>query len=123
MKTIKDYIQFWIGNWYKFECLQKWELLEKLTVISINKVIINDDDWGCAYVLNLIELITSKEFIEAIGRGLKEKWWYEDVLWLWGFTHKSDFNNFIVELTHIQADAIRDNKLEEFINNLLRWII
>jgi len=39
-----------------------------------------DENWYPSYS-PLQNIITSKEFIEAVARGLKEKWWYEKALW------------------------------------------
>jgi hypothetical protein len=59
---------------------------------------------------NITDVITSKPFIEAIARGVLET----DFEW-----KKELLLEVINIITTKQAIAIRDNKLEEFINNLL----
>lgn len=102
MKTIKDYIQFWIENWY---CKKS--------------------------VTNTIELITSRPFIEAIGKWLwkkikKEQLKKGDTIFntydKFELIHRKMENmkrGMIREITTRQAIAIRDWELETFITNLL----
>ena len=66
------------------------------------------------------DIITSWPFIEAIARGILFN--KQD----WNSFNKQDFlifwisdENIIKTITHSQADAIRDNKLDEFIQDLL----
>jgi len=108
MKTIKDYIQFAIDNDFRFKSLQEWEPIEAIDIIENKNIYINFDDWWCAYMESLIEVITSKPYIEAIARGL----WYKEVYeWL--------NKDLIDSLTEKQAIHISEWTLEEFIINLL----
>lgn len=95
METIKRYIQFAIDNWYE-------------TQMSLAKIM-QEDNYNQWYI---ILLITSKEFIEAVARGV--------YMWEWTVRVKIDnvFNKIIDDITINQAISIRDNKLEEFINNM-----
>ena len=75
---------------------------------------------------DIIELITSKKFIECIAKEI-EKWVKADYVTIWNkqiFYDSTDtknwFNNIVEELTIQQAIAIRDNKLEEFIKYLIK---
>ena len=127
MKTIENYIQFAINN--DFDLWDKAFYSNK----SISKIVLNknqelsykwkifynrvyfyyknnflDDELLCK--INLFELITSKEFIEAIARGLE---------WNWKYTLKYENTYLLYDLTREQALAIRNNKLEEFIDDLL----
>lgn len=90
-KPIERYIQMAIENGYK-ECSQ--HRLERLAHYPNGKT--------------AIYIITSKKFIEAIARG-KPNWV--------GF--QSPFCRDIDKITWKQAESIRDEKLDEFINNLL----
>ena len=123
MRMIEKYIQFAIDNWYKFwhskDFILKWiDFYDFKTQESYNK---KSEHWAiyskmlkyelelssffttCYYPLN--DLITSKEFIEAIAR------WYKK---------KDTALSFVEdEITIQQAFAIRDNKLENFITNIL----
>lgn len=100
-------------DWYVPDDIIK----NKWYIESINKDI-NDTliaqlsmfDWKInKTTLSVYELITSKPFIEAVARGINPtmKNWS---MWL---------NIEIDWITTKQAIAIRDNKLPEFINNLL----
>ena len=88
---IKKYITFWIENGY-----------EGWSIFKDNKI----EDILC--VIWAINIITSKEFIEAIARGLHKKNNYTDWIAL-----------SVDILTKEQAIAIRDWDLSNFINNLL----
>jgi hypothetical protein len=70
---------------------------------------------------NIIELITSKEYIEAICRYIIENKlnkWESITTWYKANTY-SFINPFIDTFTAEQAIAIRDCKLEEFIKTIL----
>ena len=99
----EKYIQFAIDNGYELiNTSYSWLKVECNRIKYLNKDEI--DYWYD----NLIEVITSEPFIEAIARGVSKKVKYETALeW------------HIENLTIKQAIAIRDNKLEEFIINLL----
>ncbi len=79
--------------------------------------------WDCHHLVNLIQTITSKPFIEAVAywnwkkskavqHYYKKNWSYPAVQW-------PDFLSTNHKITVQQAIAIRDNKLPEFIDNLL----
>lgn len=101
MKTIiEQYIQFAIDNWYK----------ENIIVWHCWYCVYEYKWYGIKFSSNLTELITSKEFIETIARGLTKKRYFP-------IMGKID----IEYITTGQAIAIRDCTLEEFITNL--WIL
>lgn len=109
-EIIEKYIQFAIDNWfkdldwYKFLWL-KYEIDHILWEFETN-------NWNYTTQLlwdNIIEIIMSKEFIEAVARWLKDNW-----------IQKEELSVIIDWLTITQAIAIREWKLEEFINNLLK---
>jgi len=106
MKTIKDYIQFAIDNGYK------------LTVWKEIRVWLTTEQ--------VLKTITSLKFIEAIARGI----WKDLKVYTDEQTHviyrRDKKDRTFIEIstledmiTHQQSFAIRDNKLQEFINNLL----
>lgn len=111
--NITKYIQFAIYNDYKFP-----NQINQLFHIENNwkDINIEDVDWFILYSENIIEIITSKPFIEAIARGIIEI--SRQIQWEWSFL---DLNKNIEEITLNQAIAIRDDKLEEFITNLWIW--
>jgi len=126
---IKKYIQFGLDNWYEFkynknyyqkldyspDWIEEWKRYIGHINLSMNRVhnfkiefILNKKMYANYY--NTLEIITSKEFIEAVAR-----WVYEnnkDRSW------NAYYQNIIKIITHEQAEAIRDNKLEEFITKL-----
>ena len=108
MKGIKEYIQFALNNklslWdNKNGIIWKWITFN----VWIDSVSFTNASWW-SYYINIIQLITSQLFIEAIARGLNPN--YEiDSPWLY---------SEIGRITTEQAIAIRDNKLEEYISNL-----
>lgn len=95
---IKKYIQFAIDNWYKVN-----KLYYNNFKVECNRIKYLDKDDCQFWYDNLIETITSKEFIEAIT-----KWYY------W-----NNWSQYFEIITQQQARAIRDWKLEEFIKNIL----
>lgn len=120
MKTeiIEKYIQFAIDNGYKL-----W-WIEEIDRDFLNSLKEND--------LMYTFVITSKEFIEAVARGaIKRKplWWEYTIFYSkidieryplcdW-VNNKEVMKSIIDDITYYQAIAIRDNKLEDFINNIL----
>ncbi len=117
-ELIERYLQFAIEHWkyndfdwYEFIWLQ-YEIDHILVKFNVNSKEIKQ--FLCD---SIIELITSWPFIEAIVRWIMEEWmdknFYDTycdccyVLDLWD------------EFTKYQAIAIRDNKLDEFIKDLL----
>ena len=114
MNEIERYIQFAIDNGYREEdfwkeqenCLWKFDYLE----IDIQLYHI-DRFWDEHITIqqNIIACITSKPFIEAVARGINKEEFRIEVL--------------IEQITTEQAIAIRDNKLDTFITNLLwtKW--
>jgi hypothetical protein len=107
MKTIiEQYIQFAIDNWFVIE-ENYWD--EPHIFYTIESIM----------QYNIIEIITSKPFIEAIVRWIMEEWMDKNFYYTY-------CNWFYVldlwdEFTKYQSLAIRDCNLEEFITNL--WII
>lgn len=112
-EIIKEYIQFAINNWYKldrnifFEIDVKKSVINK-SIIYYYDIIFYGRNFDCKIVdkkwINFIELITSKQFIEAIAK------WRNQTYWL---------NVEIDYITTHQAIAIRDNDLNNFIIKLL----
>ena len=90
-EVIDKYIQFAIDNWYDEYDMEWYLFMETLK-------------WPRHYV----NVITSKEFIEAVARWLMENIWFYDL------------DKIINVLTKDQAIAIRDWKLEEFILELIK---
>lgn len=106
----QKYIQFAIDNWlianiaWKYEKVLEIDIWEKQTYVSLQ-----EKPWfTMSGTFNNIELITKKEFIQVISK------WLDWKTWLWHLLHTR-----IKNITIGQAIAIRDWKLEEFINNLL----
>lgn len=103
MKTINKYIKFAKDNWLELHSID-WES-KKLNSLDI------------------IYLITSKKFIEAIARWIISRefsysQFTEEKLWI-----KCDNQKWFIDiLTFTQAIAIRDKELDIFIKNLL-WQI
>lgn len=100
MKTIEKYIQLAIDNGYDFKCkVEIWEDWFKYYSNCTSREV-----W---VTIGIIKLITSKPFISAIARGINRK------------SNKAIYDTNLYRITIEQAIHIRDNKLEEFINNLL----
>lgn len=140
-EIIEKYIQIAIDNGFDFEKTSKsryWVCFEKKNNPTLVYYHSRVD-----YKINLIELMTSQEFIEVVARIIIEHWeewtlpknsskhmkrkWVLYFLWgnisniIW-FTEceKDNAINYIIKwITHNQADAIRDLKLEEFISKLI----
>jgi len=115
-KLIKQYLKFWIENWYKL----KWKLHSITHHFSEVNIIYDEVDITIQEQYkfnltcdkyNLIALITSKEFIEAIARWINKRLHYKITYTSWQLD----------VITTKQAIAIRDDKLEEFIINLWIW--
>ena len=110
MNTIEKYIRFAIENNLKIwtaqinetECDVKLD--EKLFIITGLL-------WSELYRCNLYELITSKEFIDAVARWTKSREVYTKIYWI--------EVSLIDQITIFQSFAIRDWKLETFIKNLI----
>ena len=121
MKEIERYIQFAIDNGLNF---RNFKLHYNDTyIVAVHQEEVNKLR---ALTYNLYELIASKPFIEAIARGYVENnnptnYW--EVEWIgkyksehWGL---NTYDEIFEQITILQAIAIRDNKLEEFITNIL----
>jgi len=104
MKTIKNYIQFAIDNGYKLIYPTKLKIIEVEIEDSSVRFIYNN--WNNVYQ-NTIETITSKPFIEAITKWMAKKYSIP--------VYEEQFDY----ITTQQAIAIRDNKLKEFITQIL----
>lgn len=115
-ELIQKYIEFAIENWYSIDGES-----EKFDVWyhrwTEKYLIVETEVW---FIFPVILIITSKEFIESVSRWIiKSKWNWEQIQ-----EEIEDFINTFVwneiyKLTTRQAIAIRDNKLEEFIENIL----
>lgn len=102
MKTIEKYIQFWIENGFKYKPYKR-------DTITLEDMLIDKEfleEWIEAK--GYLKIITSKEFIGAIARGLHKKNNYTDWIAL-----SVDF------LTKNQAIHIREGTLDLFIKELL----
>jgi len=149
MKTIQNYIQFAIDNGYEFPISNNIKIFKDTTWVdwlweyTIKWFIIRYDfipskttnlfKWNVSVFKSLTDIITSKEFIEAIAKWMEKEmekfrnslkegelfalvsvkmFW---VKWNW-FEYKE---NFVDWVTTEQAIAIRDWELSKFINNIL----
>ena len=132
MKTIEQYIQFAINNGYDSLIVEKESFgffVEDKDYIIVENII----EWEFLFEIPILKIITSKPFIEAIARGIIkiecDNDWYDwtDILIDYGNWRKSLYNfnrdyeeiSVLNDVTKYQSYAIRDNKLEEFITNLL----
>jgi len=129
MDEIEQYIQFAIDNGYiHYQMNILLILARKWDLKNTDKTDIYTVYW----------LIQQKEFIEAIARGIEkqsdEEWfllkewgdWTSCTYWLyteWYWPEDRIEIELISDVTHYQAIAIRENKLEEFITNLNLWNI
>jgi hypothetical protein len=109
-KALTDWIQFWKENWNDFKNIDNTSWKDFEFEVQDNKCIIRKD-WGIFTEINIYEIITSKGHIEAVARGLEN----EDNFWWNGLK----FDTLSGYITCKQAKAIRDGKLEEFINNIM----
>ncbi len=105
MKGIEQYIEFAIKNGYG------WINKYHFNGADIEEIHMNDD-WR-PWNISTTYIITSKEYLESVARGITDR-----MILGWEKTYTSEFLDL---LTHTQAIAIRDNKLPEYINNLLPW--
>ena len=110
-KTIKKYLEFAINNWY-IEIVDKIKITECKTYSGSDNIkyiwLYVHYIWLIAWTkirIPISDIITSREFLEAIVRWLNK----DNIAPYW-----------IDEITIKQAMSIRDNKLEEFITNLLK---
>ena len=130
MNNIKEYIELAIENgfeeadyiwWISWNNL--WHADHDYSEIYGEFVEGGSEDYKSGFT-SIIDIITTKKFIEAIARGLVIHYGeYKDRL-----TTNKDKTELIMKsyietefevITIKQAIAIRDNKLEEFIKNLL----
>lgn len=109
MKTIKDYIQFAIDNGYRNWRCEEWGRFE-LSTNRFNDICISIPGWNTR--VNIETIITSKYFIEKIARGLL------DEAKINAFGSETTYSELSDMLCALQAIAIRDWKLEEFIEKL-----
>jgi len=135
--ALARYIQFAIDNGYNV-AFKKWEILEEWDLIYIKHIGEWKFDWYFVK-LNIEKEITSRSFIEALTRGvIKNNLW--DNLFNINIFTKEEFEKQILEenkrhkditttmyyisikneITTQLAFAIRDEKLGEFITNLLK---
>jgi hypothetical protein len=110
-ELIEKYLQFAIENWYKW--LPKWTTIKEFRFFINEKEVF--ETWSLN-TLSITDIITSWPFIEAIFRGWYDK--YDFDKWM-----RNKFDTYwwsdIDKITFAQAIAIRDNKLDEFIKDLL----
>jgi len=140
MKQIEKYIQFAIDNGY--------EEIDYIWHINWNNLwhadydykeiywefVEGDSEYYKAGFTSIIDIITSRRFIEAITRGVIKKanennFIWSDWKWIFNFSewvfidvqyHIDNSTEWILldELTTQQAIAIRDDKLTEFIETI-----
>ena len=118
MKTIKDYISFAIDNEVSIEEMNKELKIVRFDFHLYNDVVVFDKNDFHKFI-DITRFITSKPFIEAIARGINK---IKDKKFLITWAHilnDTDENRLLDIITFDQAIAIRDNKLEEYINNIL----
>ena len=100
MTKTKDYIQFWIDNWYD---------------LDMSDIML--DDWW--FNTSIVELIMEKEFIESIARGVEKM----DYVEIWNFNYHPHILSYkwyyIGTITSGQAMAIREKTLDKYITKLL----
>lgn len=107
-EIIKAYIEFALANGY-----------EKWTINTLHSTEWRVHNWESdLYIVmnssskNIIEIITSKEFIDSIVRWINIKWL------------KNINPKYLIttdNLIYFQAHAIYNNTLEDFITNLWIW--
>jgi hypothetical protein len=124
-ELIERYLQFAIDNWLD---IHKWVSKREHFNLWIKDFYFIYNEYSIGLIskhtnstlfnINTIELITSWPFIEAIARGVLSEVYWEEYKTLIK-DNKKVFNELIEGITHQQADAIRDNKLDEFIQDLL----
>ena len=100
MKTIEDYIQFWIDNWFK----RYWAYDIEITSFRDEDYIKYKLKWAdgtnpLEFEIDVLRFITSKDYLQSI-----ERW------------TNLDYETILIE----QALAIANDTLEEFITNLLK---
>ena len=135
MKQIEKAIQFAIENglywrveWYNWYYELKFHSTNYLEVSLIDAKVVLMDKKNIrgkyrysAY--NLCWLIMSKLFIEALARGLHNKWWNTDIH-IWKnvyeyFDSEEEFEKLQEDICTQQSLAIANNELESFYENLL----
>lgn len=92
MKPIEKYLDFAVRNWYEY--IGMFDRVKGMVQLER---------------LYYIWTISSYDFIEAVA-----KWLLPDVVEEW-----VDLNQLIARITVMQATAIRDGKLDDYINSLL----
>ena len=106
MKQIEKYIQFAIDN--KYDWLDKYkDLTREVYEYEWEYTIIIDSDFICEENINLLQIITSRSFIEAVARGVVNKSSYE--------IHNEQWRNtkFYIILNRL----IREDKVVDFLRN------
>lgn len=132
-EIIEKYIQFWIDNGYIEHCYI-WIDDEEYVDFYLRWHFETWVDDEILKTINLYKLITSKEFIEAIARGIENLkdnnnkikiMWHRSYEPTYRLLDKKDtilwVEDLINDITYFQALAIRDKNLENFIINLLEW--
>jgi hypothetical protein len=112
-ELIERYLQFAIEHWYDLhKDTESWFFWIGIDLFEF--------DYHYTEAIPIKDIITSWPFIEAIARGILFN--KQD----WNSFNKKDFlsswisdENIIKTITHNQAIVIRDNKLDEFIQDLL----
>lgn len=123
---IEKYIEFAIANW--FNEFRDFRDLQMTRICRENVWFFWEHLywwWEQSFYINLIEIITSKLFIEAIARWLEknkidlEKLYISNIL-LDECIFLETWYKYISDLISIlQSIAIRDWKLDDFIKNIL----
>lgn len=104
IELIEKYLRLAESNWYKKTTISTWIKSYKKPTSMSHKFMKE----------RLISIIMSKQFLEAITKGLQNTAYQNTQSWV-----KVDIDVF----TEDQAIAIRDNKLEDFISSLWIWKI
>jgi len=112
-ETIEKLLKIAKENWY--------EWFEKLDYFIWNILFWSDND-SDNVECNLIELITSKEFVDSIVNYLykKKTWWklYDSCLWT-TLQLKIIKNNIQDNIINLQAIAIYNNQLDTFFKSII----
>ena len=134
MTIIEQYINFSFDNDFKIKT-KTWLNVDSCKCIWYNKWIVcikyirGKSKW---YIqINLIQLITSKPFIESITIGVFDNndllnkysnYYYWDLRYFIDKDLEENLENLSNSICKNQAIAIREEKLEDFIINLWIWI-
>lgn len=103
MKEIEKYIQFWEDNWASL--FDEWE---SFRINGEDIEVFDEVEWEELYTLTLTYTIRKLSFITAIARGYEKTKYMNTPHWV-----------NVEYIMKKQREAIANNTLPEFINNLL----